>query len=85
MNKLLQLMNNRVQRVNYNNLSKDWIIGFTEAEGGFYGKNRNKIFSISRPTGGWLVLIAFYKKQIRCRKSYTCYMETSQMGCWIYS
>lgn len=40
------------------NISKDWIIGFIEAEGGFYGSGRHIIFSISQHLSDWYLLLA---------------------------
>lgn len=42
-------------------LTQDWIIGFIEAEGGFYGKGRNIVFSVSQHLSDWYLLLAIQK------------------------
>jgi hypothetical protein len=58
-NKLSILLDDRTRTSYYESLiSKDWLIGFIEAEGCFYGKGRNTIFSVAQHLSDWHLLVA---------------------------
>lgn len=56
------LNNHLTNRLNFSyqfeRLNHDWLIGLIEAEGGFYGKGRQIIFSISQHLSDWNLLFA---------------------------
>jgi hypothetical protein len=81
MKNLSILISNRIN-INYyiSFLSKDWLIGFIEAEGGFYGKGNHIIFSISQYLSDWYLLIAIKQKLGGIGKIVPNYRKDGRLG-----